>query len=237
LWLIALLAPAFIVSPGLIQKAFGARDARAARTGIALNAAALMLFAFAPVLLGMMARVTMPGIENSNSVLPSLLTHQLPPWLGAIALAAVFSTEVDTCDAILFMLSTSASKDVYKRFLSPQASDAQLLKVGRLTALGGGIIGVLLAMCLDTVIGALTIFYQLLVVTLFVPIIGGLYVRRATGPAALAAITGGVATLFVLRIGLFGSMAAGLDPTLCAIGVAAAAFAAVTAAGSGRSRE
>jgi SSS family solute:Na+ symporter len=157
--LLALTGPAFIVSPGLIQKAFGARSAGAARTGILLNAVALLMFAAIPVILGMVARVTMPGITDPNAVLPTLLTHALPAWLGAIALAAVFSTEVDTCDAILFMLATSASKDIYKRFIAPGATDAQLLKFGRGAAVAGGIQGVLLAMWLDTVIGALTIFY------------------------------------------------------------------------------
>ena len=40
----------------------------------------------------------------------------------------------------------------------------------------------LLAIVLETVIGAVTIFYSLLVVTLFVPVLGGLYVaaRRRT---------------------------------------------------------
>src|SRR5688500_12639431 len=69
--LLALTGPAFIVSPGLIQKAFGARSASAARTGILLNAAALLVFAAIPVLLGMAARVTIPGIEDPNAVLPS----------------------------------------------------------------------------------------------------------------------------------------------------------------------
>src|SRR5262249_40369901 len=42
---IALLTPAFIVSPGLLQKIFGARDDRAVRIGVGLNALGLLLYA------------------------------------------------------------------------------------------------------------------------------------------------------------------------------------------------
>jgi SSS family solute:Na+ symporter len=222
--LLALTGPAFIVSPGLIQKAYGARSASAVRIGVGLNAAALLAFAFVPVLMGMAARVTMPDITDPNAVLPSLLTHGLPPWLGALGLAAIFSTEVDTCDAILFMLSTSASKDLYKRFLNPAADDRQLLRVARIAAVAGGATGVLLSIWLQTVIGALTVFYSLLVVTLFVPIIGGLYVTRARERDALAAVMAGVTTLFVVRTGMLGTLP-WLDPTLAGVFAGAAAFA------------
>ena len=222
--LLALTGPAFIISPGLIQKSWGGASERAVRTGVALNAAVLLGFAFVPVLLGMIARVAVPGIADPNAVLPTVLTRLLPPWLGAIALSAVFSTEVDTCDAILFMISTSASKDLYKRFLRPDASDVMLLRATRLTAFAGGMIGVLLAIVLQTVIGALTIFYSLLVVTLFVPIIGGVYVPRAQSREALAAICAGVLTLFIVRFTLL-PLYPWLDPTLSGIVAATTAFA------------
>jgi SSS family solute:Na+ symporter len=221
--ILALTGPAFIISPGLIQKSWGGATERAVRVGVATNAAVLLLFAFVPVVLGMIGRVAVPGITDPNAVLPTVLTRLLPPWIGALALSAVFSTEVDTCDAILFMISTSASKDLYKRFLRPEASDAHLLRVARLTALAGGTIGVLLAIVLQTVIGALTIFYSLLVVTLFVPIIGGLYVPRARSREALAAICAGVGTLLVVRFALL-PFYPWLDPTLSGLVAATVAF-------------
>ena len=223
-----LTGPAFIVSPGLIQKAYGGVTARAVRTGVLLNAVALLLFAFVPVLMGLVARATIPGITDPNAVLPTLLIDGLPPWLGAIALAAVFSTEVDTCDAILFMISTSASKDLYKRFFNPEASDGQLLRVGRTAAVIGGAAGVLLAIWLDTVIGAVTIFYSLLVVTLLVPVVGGLFVRRAGTREALAAITAGVIALFFARLVLAGTVR-WVDPTVAGILAASAAYFLVLA--------
>jgi solute:Na+ symporter, SSS family len=224
-WLI-LLGPAFIVSPGLIQKAYGGASASAVRTGVAVNAIALLAFAFVPVLFGMIAREAIPGLTDQNAVLPTVLTQLLPAWLGALALSAVFSTEVDTSDAILFMISTSASKDLYKRFLNPAASDLQLLRVGRASAIAGGILGVLLSVVLETIIGALVIFYSLLVVTLFVPVLGGLYSRRPGPPEALAAIAAGVTTLLVVRFGV-AVRGPWLDPTLSGLLAAGIAFIAV----------
>jgi solute:Na+ symporter, SSS family len=229
--LLALTGPAFIISPGLIQKAYGGASPSAVRRGVALNAVALLAFAFMPVLLGIVGRALIPGIENRDSVLPLVLTQLLPAWLGALALAAVFSTEVDTCDTILFMLSTSASKDLYKRFINPDASDARLLTVGRLAAVVGGAVGVLLSIWLLTVLDALRIFYSLLVVTMFVPVLGGLYTRRAGPAAALAAIVAGVATLLAVRF-LVSNPPAWADPTTLGVVAAAAAFALTASLGT-----
>ncbi|HEX4566710.1 MAG TPA: hypothetical protein VH138_08750, partial [Vicinamibacterales bacterium] len=42
---VPMLMPAFIVSPGLLQKVYGARDDRAVRIGVGVNAAVLLMFA------------------------------------------------------------------------------------------------------------------------------------------------------------------------------------------------
>lgn len=221
--LLFLTFPAFIVSPGLIQKSFGARNERALTIGVALNAAALMLFAFVPTYFGMIARAAHPGIADPNLVLPSVLLHQLPAWLGALALAAVFSTEVDTCDAVLFMISTTVSQDLYKRHINPNASDRRLLFVARCASVIGGTLGVLLSIFLGTVTQALVIFYSLLGVTFFVPVIGGLFTRRPGAPAALAAVAAGVTALFIVAFAL-PARPRWLDPTMTGIAVAAIAY-------------
>jgi SSS family solute:Na+ symporter len=231
-WMFLILfIPSFIISPGLIQKAYGARSARALTTGVALNAIVLMLFAFIPTLLGMTAARTMPGITDANAVLPTLLRDGLPVWLGALALSAVFSTEVDTCDAVLFMISTTVSKDVYKRVINPEASDAQLLRVARGASIAGGAAGVVLSIYLATVVGALTIFYSIIVVSLFVPIVGGLYTRRAGSRAALASMTVGLVVLFAARFYVT-PVYRWADPAL--VGVVAAAAVYGLAAMTGR---
>jgi solute:Na+ symporter, SSS family len=196
--MVFLLTPAFIISPGLVQKAYGAESARAVKVGIGAQAVAQMVFALLPVFFGIAARAAHLEISSPNLVLPTVLASELPPLVGALGLAAVFSAEVSTCDAILFMLATSLSKDLYKRFVNPAADDRRLLLVARLAAVLGGIGGVVLAIRLETVIGALGIFYSLLGVSLLVPVIGGLYTRRATGVEALASIAAGITTLLAV---------------------------------------
>ncbi len=200
--MLLLSAPNFIVSPGLVQKTYGAESARAVRIGVGVNAIALMLFACIPVMLGLAARAAYPGIEVRDQVLPTLLLHGLPVWLGALALAAVFSAEVGTCDAILFMLSTSLSQDLYKRIVNPAASPARVLMVARLAALAGGVAGMLLAIyALDSIIRALSIFYSLIGATLLVPVVGGLFVKRAGTREALASIGLGITMLLAVQFG------------------------------------
>jgi SSS family solute:Na+ symporter len=197
---LALLVPAFIVSPGLIQKAYGARDERTVRLGVGLSAVTLALFAFLPPLLGMMARAYAPALPNAELALPTVLAVGLPPAVGALGLAAVFSAELSSADAILFMLSTSLSEDFYRRFLRPDADDRAVLRVARGSAVAGGTLGVLLAILLPSVIGSLSIFYSLLGVSLLVPVVAGLHVRRAGVTEALAAIVAGVVLALALRL-------------------------------------
>jgi SSS family solute:Na+ symporter len=140
-------------------------------------------------------------------------------------MAAVFSTEVDTCDAILFMISTSASKDLYKRHVNPAADDAELLRVARIAAIAGGMLGVVVSIYLATVVSALTIFYSLLSVSLFVPVVGGLY-TRAGSRAAMAAIVAGVLTLLMVQFAIKGAFP-WLDPVLCGLAAAAVAYGGV----------
>ncbi|OLC80753.1 MAG: hypothetical protein AUH72_11080 [Acidobacteria bacterium 13_1_40CM_4_65_8] len=218
------LGPAFIISPGLLQKIFGARDDRAVRVGVGLNALGLFLYAGVPVVLGMAARVMFPGITDQQLVLPAILINALPPIIGSIGLAAVFSAEVSAADAVLFMLTTSLSQDLYKRFINPAASDARVLRVARLTTVVSGTLGVGLAIVSRSIVDTLTIFYTLLTVSLFVPILAGLYVARARTPHALAAIASGVTAMLIVQVATGGQGWGALTPAL--IGLTAAAAAA-----------
>jgi len=214
LWLLPLLAPSFIVSPGLVQKAYGAADTRAVRVGVGLNGIALLLFAGVPVTLGMVAHVHHPGLPSADLALPVLLGSDLPPLVGALTLASVFAAEVSAADAVLFMLSTSLAQDLYRRFMAPETEDARIVQVARWSAGVAAAAGLGMALVLPTVVDALKIFYSVLTVALFVPVVAGLLSSRPTSIEALTSMALGLSAMLVAYLSSGGQGSGGVPPVV-----------------------
>jgi SSS family solute:Na+ symporter len=152
-----------------------------------------------------------------------------------LAMAALFSAEVSAADAALFMLTTSLSQDVYRRFLNPAASDSRVLAVARWTTLAAGTLSVTLAILLPSVGGALLVFYTLLAVSLFVPITAGLALPRLGARDALAAIVVGVTLVVATQFGNGGKALLGLTPAMWGLLGAMTAAAATSVLGGSKS--
>jgi len=224
---LAILGPSFVISPGLLQKLFGARDKRAVRIGVGLNAAALLAYAVVPVLIGIIARAKFAGLTNHELALPTVLTQALPLWLGALMLGAIFSAELSAADAALFMLSTSLSKDLYKAFINPNATDERLMRVVKASAIACGVAGAVLASFLPTVISALRVFYTLLAAALTLPLIAGLYTRTVRPRSAMLSMVVSVVVTFAIELISAGKGLGGVPPLL--FGVAAGALVMLSA--------
>src|SRR4029450_10278869 len=87
-------------------------------------------------------------------------------------------------------------------------------------------LGVLSAACLSAIVKAMTVFYSLSGVSVFVPVLGGLYSRRAGQTEALAAIAAGIVVLLVVRFGVAGRYP-WLDPALSGLIASGVAFVVV----------
>ncbi|MBS1801259.1 MAG: sodium:solute symporter family protein [Acidobacteria bacterium] len=218
----AILMPSFMISPGLVQKVYGAKDVATVRRGVSMNSLGQAIFAFVPAVLGLCAFAALPHLANPELALPAAMKMLLPKWLGIWTLAAIFSAELSATDAILFMLSTSLAVDLYKTFLNPGVSQVKLLWVSRVASVLAGVTGILLAAVLPSIIQAVSIFYGLIAVSLFVPVVAGLYSRRVLSAAALSSIFAALAaTLVAIRV-THGSGVGVLSPQ--AIGILTAAI-------------
>ena len=222
-----ILGPAFIVSPGLLQRAFGAESASALTKGVALNGLVLLVFAFAPAILGASAFLLYPDLASPKLALPTLISGALPTWSATLALAAVFSAEISTVDAVLFMLATSGSRDLYAGFVNRQASDAQVVRMARTMAVVGAIAGIALSFVFESVESALQTFYALLTVTMFVPVVAALHMR-VNAHDGFASVAAGVVTLGIVHLLTGGEGYDILTPALAGILASACGFGAST---------
>jgi len=115
--------------------------------------------------------------------------------------------------------------------MNPGASDRLLLACARGAAVAGAVLAVLVALVLAAdVVDALGIFYTLLGVSLFVPVVSGLFSRRGGAAAALCAVAGGVAIAAAIELTQGRGFFHGLTPPMWGIALAAAAYAIVAVA-------
>ncbi|MDU2063881.1 MAG: sodium:solute symporter family protein [Sporomusaceae bacterium] len=196
-----MLTPSFFISPGLVGKIYGAKDEKTVRIGTALCGLVMFLFAVIPVLLGMAASVVVPNLTERDLALPTIMKECMPFWASALALAAIFSAEVSAADAVLYMITSSFTKDLYKSFINPAISDEKLLKSSRIVTAAAGVIGVGMAIMLPNIITALSIFYSLMSVSLTAPLLFGLFSKRPTTTAAFVSAGVGILVTIALQFG------------------------------------
>ncbi len=194
-----MLMPSFFLSPALIGKVYSARDKTAVRISTCACGLVMLLFSVIPVILGMAAYAIAPDLPQRDLALPYVMKECMPFWASALALAAIFSAEISAADAVLYMITTSFTKDLYKSFINPSVSDENLIKGGRLVTVLAGIVGIGLAIILPNVISALSIFYALMSVSITAPLLFGLFTKRSSSLSAIMAAIIGVITTVGLQ--------------------------------------
>jgi SSS family solute:Na+ symporter len=80
-----------------------------------------------------------PSIKDFNSILITVISVQLPeqfPLWGALAasliIVAIMAASMSTADSNLHALSAVATRDIYDRFIRPEASDKEKVWFGRI---------------------------------------------------------------------------------------------------------
>ena len=104
----------------------------------------------------------------------------------------------------------------------------QLVRVARWSAIVCGALAALLAVVLETVYSALTIFYTLLTAALMLPLVVGLYSKSVKANAALAAMFVSVSVTFAVHYFSDGKGYYNLPPAIFGITLGAIALILVS---------
>ena len=96
----------------------------------------LMTLYIPAALVGLGGAVALPNLATPDRVFPELLFIHAPAWLTGLILAGATAAAMSTLDSILHSNMTVLTRDIYQRFLVPDASQAHYVRVGRFIVLG-----------------------------------------------------------------------------------------------------
>jgi sodium/proline symporter len=135
---------------------------------------------------------------DTEKVFILLVQSLLHPVPAGICLAAILAAIMSTADSQLLVSSSALTEDIYKPFIRKQASQKELVWVGRFTVIGIAVIAFLLAMDPENKVLDLVAFAWGGFGAAFGPaIIGSLFWKRMTKAGAFAGILTGGVTVFV----------------------------------------
>ena len=191
----------------VFQRVMSAKNVDAATKGPVIGGVCYILFAFVPMFLVVSALIIMPETaaalikDDPQKVIPTLVMTQMPFVMQVIFFGALLSALKSTASATLLAPSVTFVENIWRQFY-PRISDQQELRTMRISVLVFSACVCVYAIAsqgtpiYDMVSGA----YQITLVGAFVPLVAGLYWRRATTQGAVFSIVLGVLAWLLLMV-------------------------------------
>ena len=185
----------------VFQRVMSADSTKSATRGPVIGGVFYILFAFVPMFLVTSALVIMPEQaqallqDDPQKVLPTLVLEKMPFIMQVLFFGALLSAIKSCASATLLAPSVTFVENIWRQF-RPHLGDQQELKTMRITVLVFSTLVLLYAIRMqgtsiyEMVSGA----YQVTLVGAFVPLVFGLYWKKASTQGAIFSIVLGLLT-------------------------------------------
>lgn len=156
-----------------------------------------------------------PSVGSYDQILVVVMKYQLPNLLGnelglllaSILIVAIMASSMSTADSNLHALGGLVTRDVYDRFIRPQATERERLWVGRFVILAASFLSLLVVLSGSREDSSFVGFMEMMVglglfgvafsVQLLPIAVDVLFVRKGTSVAACAGLATGVVFAFM----------------------------------------
>ncbi|MCV2370200.1 high affinity choline transporter 1 [Roseateles oligotrophus] len=189
----------------VFQRVMSAKNEYAATRGPVIGGICYILFAFVPMFLVTSALIIMPEqatqliAEDPQKVIPTLVMERMPFVMQVIFFGALLSALKSTASATLLAPSVTFVENIWRQFF-PRISDKQELRTMRIAVLVFSACVCAYAIALEgtPIYEMVSAAYQVTLVGAFVPLVFGLYWKRASTQGAIFSMV-----LGLLAWGLF----------------------------------
>ena len=179
----------------IVQRTLAAKSEADAKASYVFGSILKLLIPFAMVIPGIIALAHNPNITDADKAMATLVKDILPTGLLGIFFAAFLAALMSSVDSALNSGATIWTKDVYQKFVKPEATEAHLLIVGRLITammLGIAIFFAQFATRFESIYDLSQTILSLFQGPSLAIIVLGMLWKRATGKAALISLLSGV---------------------------------------------
>jgi SSS family solute:Na+ symporter/sodium/proline symporter len=219
----------------MYQKFFSARsekDARISVVGWILGTLLLETLIVAIAVFGSALYPTGEVARQPYEIIPYTARHGLPALMGALLLGAVFAKVISTASNYLFSPASNLIEDVFVRYISPGASNKQVLIFSRLAVVLLGCWALYQAIYAPSILEKMLWAYTIYSASLTPVVLAAFYSKRVTAWGAVAAIATGTLVTLAWDVpsvrGWFPPILAQRDAIFPALFVAVAAMVVVS---------
>jgi SSS family solute:Na+ symporter len=195
----------------VFQRVMSANSQSAATKGPVIGGIFYILFAFVPMFLVASALIIMPEQtavllkEDPQKILPMLVLEKMPFIMQVLFFGALLSAIKSTASATLLAPSVTFVENIWRQF-KPRMSDKHELKLMRTTVLifSGLVLAYAIFMQGTSIYDMVSGAYQVPLVGAFIPLVFGLYWKKASTQGAVFSVICGIATWLLFTFSTLG---------------------------------
>lgn len=156
-----------------------------------------LVFVPAPYLVGIFAIVLLPNLEDPEMAIFEVAANLLPAAVTGLVMAAIMAAIMSTADSLLLQTGSIASRDLYERFVNPNASEKQMVVASRALVLCIALVGYGVALYEPPTVFGIVVFATSVLGSAFLPAyVCAVWWRKANTPGALSSIVVGATVAF-----------------------------------------
>ena len=186
--------------PHLFTKFFAMKDHKTMFKAILLGTAGMFFSATLIEWAGVNGIASIQNIEKADQIIPMILQRGLNPFLASIFIAGIVAAGMSTIDGILVTTTGAVTRDIYQKIINKNATDETVMKLSKVVTVIIGIIVICFGVFQPGSIFEINLFAFSGMAIFVVPILFGIYWKKATAKGAIASVIVGIISLLLFTL-------------------------------------